>query len=196
MTLSIYSIKSITDLPLVSDFLHLLGTGVYHCGVVVYGCEWSFGGMVPTKVNPDVSKMTGVFSCPPQGCDVHVFNTSMMMGHTMFSELDVRLLIRQLRSEWTVETYDMMSNNCCHFCDALCQRLGVGMIPPWLLHIANAGAAAQALCCRSSFTPPQNRSKPQLAARPVVARDDMRPAKRARDPGVLYVDVPRGSPIL
>lgn len=66
-------------------------------------------------------------------------------------------LISLLERQWLVIAYDMLKNNCCHFCDELLQRLGVGRVPAWVLNLAGAGAAVERStaelttmrCCKS-----------------------------------------------
>jgi hypothetical protein len=50
-------------------------------------------------------------------------------------------VIRVLSREWPGHKYDLLKFNCCHFCDAFCQLLGVGRIPAWITHLAGTGAA-------------------------------------------------------
>merc|ERR1719229_582486 len=53
--------------------LRPFGTGVFHCGVEVFGKEWSFRG---TEVG------TGVFWCLPQNCSAHTYVETVYMGYT------------------------------------------------------------------------------------------------------------------
>mmetsp|Transcript_109401 Transcript_109401/g.235639 ORF Transcript_109401/g.235639 Transcript_109401/m.235639 type:complete len:121 (-) Transcript_109401:9-371(-) len=42
---------------------------------------------------------------------------------------------------WPGHTYDLLKNNCCNFADRLCQCLGVGGIPDWVMNLAGTGRA-------------------------------------------------------
>merc|ERR1712156_1170272 len=74
------------------------------------------------------------------------------MGETSTPVDEVLSLIWLLKKEWPGEAYSTLSHNCCHFSDELCQRLGVGSIPRWVMNLAGAGAAIAAsgdiTCCR------------------------------------------------
>merc|ERR1719277_149615 len=63
------------------------------------------------------------------------------MGKTTMSETDVLAMLALLKQEWPVCMYHTLRKNCCHFSDELCQRLGVGPVPRWIMNLANAGAA-------------------------------------------------------
>merc|ERR1739845_237973 len=63
------------------------------------------------------------------------------MGRTVMSREDVSRVLRVMRSQWTVDSYDILTHNCCHFCEALCQRLGVGGVPDWVKHLAGVGSS-------------------------------------------------------
>jgi hypothetical protein len=44
---------------------------------------------------------------------------------------------------WPGKDYDILRRNCCHFADALCLRLCVGRIPPWVQRLARIGEQAE-----------------------------------------------------
>jgi len=95
---------------------------------------------------------TGVISCRPCGCKGHSYSRSVSMGQTDASEAEVLQMLRLLGSEWQSETYNLLSRSSCHFCDDLCQRLGVGALPTWVYGLADTGAELAAhvdtTCCR------------------------------------------------
>merc|ERR1719188_2433670 len=78
------------------------------------------------------------------------------MGSTATTEVEVLKLISLLEKQWLVSKYNVLQKNCCHFSNELCQRLGVGGIPPWVLNLAGVGAAFEkgtndvvsTRCCR------------------------------------------------
>jgi len=112
--------------------LKLLGSGAFHCGVEVYGREWSFKAE---------HAGTGVCSCRPRSCESHSFSDSVLMGTTSLSKTEVKALIKVLEVEWTGRSYDSLRRNCCHFSNRLSMCLGTGPIPTWITHLASAGAA-------------------------------------------------------
>merc|ERR1712232_443966 len=62
------------------------------------------------------------------------------MGETKLSEAEVDALIKKLSDEWRGDSYDLLRRNCCTFSDELCQQLGVGPVPRWVVNLAGAGA--------------------------------------------------------
>jgi len=63
------------------------------------------------------------------------------MGHTAFAELHVLAIIEQLTREWQPDDYHLLEQNCCHFCDILCWRLGVRGVPKRIFLMSQYGEA-------------------------------------------------------
>lgn len=143
--LHVYNIGAAGVGRALNRILKPLGTGVFHCGVEVYGCEWSYS-------DTTTGLGDGVFPSKPTCCDGHDYCETLLMGQTTTTEDEVAKLIRLLKKEWPVAEYDTLKRNCCHFSNELCQRLGVGSIPGWVMNLAGAGAAIAAsgdlTCCR------------------------------------------------
>mmetsp|Transcript_83999 Transcript_83999/g.261244 ORF Transcript_83999/g.261244 Transcript_83999/m.261244 type:complete len:216 (-) Transcript_83999:120-767(-) len=146
--LHVYDIDQVTAW-LNEAVLRAANLGAFHCGVEVYGWEWSFRD----TMSPDG---TGVFCCTPRGSEGHVYREAVPMGKTATSEIEVMQLVAVLEKEWPGRLYDVLTRNCCHFSDEFCQRLGVGAIPTWVMNLAGAGAAVAAAgdttCCRQVAT--------------------------------------------
>lgn len=113
------------------------GTGAFHCGVEVHSAEWSFGEVLAH--DQAITGVTGVFTCRPTMCKGHTYSRTVDMGLTSASHLELMQLIQVLEQEWKAELYDLISCNCCHFCNELCHRLRVGGIPKWVNRLAVAG---------------------------------------------------------
>eukprot|EP00929_Paragymnodinium_shiwhaense_P090022 TRINITY_DN5024_c0_g1_i4.p1 TRINITY_DN5024_c0_g1~~TRINITY_DN5024_c0_g1_i4.p1 ORF type:complete len:298 (-),score=68.61 TRINITY_DN5024_c0_g1_i4:243-1067(-) len=131
VVLHIYDVTGHDAITGVNKALKLIGTGAFHGGVEVYGTEWSFGYC---------EDGSGVFSCPPRGCDAHSFRQSVDMGATALTEAQVNGLIQRMTAEWPGTGYDLLRRNCCTFSDTLCVELGVGHAPAWVNNLAGAGA--------------------------------------------------------
>mmetsp|Transcript_5878 Transcript_5878/g.16807 ORF Transcript_5878/g.16807 Transcript_5878/m.16807 type:complete len:227 (+) Transcript_5878:49-729(+) len=132
---------------LVRGMNHILrpfGSGAFHCGVVVYGSEWSYSNVQASEGGPVAG--TGVFDCDPMQCEGHRYLETVEMGETSLRDGEVAALLAQLREEWPVAAYDTVTRNCCHFSSELCCRLGVGDIPPWVTSLAAGFAATEAMC--------------------------------------------------
>eukprot|EP00420_Gonyaulax_spinifera_P020973 CAMPEP_0197917466 /NCGR_PEP_ID=MMETSP1439-20131203/83880_1 /TAXON_ID=66791 /ORGANISM="Gonyaulax spinifera, Strain CCMP409" /LENGTH=215 /DNA_ID=CAMNT_0043539543 /DNA_START=1 /DNA_END=645 /DNA_ORIENTATION=- len=119
---------------MLNGLLRQLGTGVFHCGVEVFGDEWSYSDTMSGAGD-------GIFCSVPRFCDGHSYTESLTMGRTRVSEVEFQRLLKALKKEWTVSSYDILTQNCCHFSEHLCRRLGVGNIPDWIKNLASTGAA-------------------------------------------------------
>lgn len=118
--------------------LRAAGTGAFHVGLEVFGEEWSFG-------HRDGGG-TGVYSHAPRESELHSYRESISMGATDRTQDEVVKLIKTMSLRWTGDSYDMMTRNCCHFCDELCMELHVDRpsfvpLPEWVSSLAAAGAA-------------------------------------------------------
>jgi len=132
VTLHIYDVSGHGAITNLNKFCRAMGTGAFHAAVEIYGEEWSFGYTDGGG--------SGVFSCPPKGCEAHAYRESLLMGETAMSEREVMALLDKLALEWRGEDYDLLRRNCCSFSDEFCVQLGVGNIPPWVKNLAGAGA--------------------------------------------------------
>ena len=96
--------------------------GIFHIGVQIGQKEWSYGYK---------AEGTGVFWTPPLFQAAHHFRESVPMGLTKLSTRRIASVITELEAEWTGPSYNVLGRNCCHFADALCQRLDIGHVPEW-----------------------------------------------------------------
>ncbi|XP_062205271.1 uncharacterized protein LOC133907290 isoform X1 [Phragmites australis] len=100
----------------------------------VYGEEeWSFGFC---------ESGSGVFSCPVGKNPMYTYRERIVLGETECGIAAVNRILRELSREWPGHSYDLLSRNCNHFCDVLCERLGVPKLPGWVNRFANAGDTA------------------------------------------------------
>ncbi|KAM3409174.1 hypothetical protein ACQJBY_001875 [Aegilops geniculata] len=104
------------------------------CRVQVYGEEeWSFGFC---------ENGSGVFSCPVSKNPMYTYRERIVLGETECTIATVNRILRELSRDWPGHSYDLLSRNCNHFCDVLCDRLGVPKLPGWVNRFANAGDTA------------------------------------------------------
>mmetsp|Transcript_36369 Transcript_36369/g.93774 ORF Transcript_36369/g.93774 Transcript_36369/m.93774 type:complete len:233 (-) Transcript_36369:215-913(-) len=129
----IYDLGTSGEGQALNTVLRLLGTGAFHCGVEVYGKEWSFRGRRTAG--------TGVFCTRPRNCEGHTYSETVTMGETMMSEADIKKLLAILEREWPGSSYQTLRQNCCHFSTKFCKLLGVGELPSWVTNLAASGAA-------------------------------------------------------
>jgi len=130
--LHVYDLGQNVEVQALNSVLGAFGTGAFHCGVEVYGDEFSFNWK---------NEGSGVFKCPPRACPGHTYRTSVDMGFTTLSPMQVEWILRVLREEWPGRSYHILNRNCCSFSDAFCKALGVGPIPLWTRNLASAGSA-------------------------------------------------------
>jgi hypothetical protein len=107
--------------------------GVFHAGVEVDGCEWSYGFM-------EDSEDSGVEGVLPRMHPCHHFRQTVDMPWTPLRRDQIQAVISELCDEWRGCDYDLLRRNCCNFADEFCQRLGVGRIPRWVCRLARIGA--------------------------------------------------------
>lgn len=82
--------------------------------------EWSYGYC---------EQGTGVFRCPSSKNPMYTYREKIVLGRTDCTIFMVNQIFRELTREWPGHTYDLLSRNCNHFCDVLCDRLGVPKLP-------------------------------------------------------------------
>lgn len=150
---NIYDIGTSGRSSLLNTMLRPFGAGAFHCGVEVYGLEWSFSDIASNLAKDAMALRSGVFSSWPKNCKGHRYSETVQMGLTTKTEVQVLMMISKMEEQWQVASYDVLRKNCCHFVDELCVRLGVGHIPPLLLKLAEVGSsivgAASTDCCAS-----------------------------------------------
>ena len=97
--------------------------GIWHTGVVVFSCEYYFGGGI--QVAP-----TGVFAASSNMQPVQMLD----MGNSSKTQAELQDFLRSISHRFTQETYDLINNNCNNFSDAVCTFLTGHGIPD---HIVN-----------------------------------------------------------
>jgi len=96
-----------------------------HCGVEVYGWEWSYRAALNSA-----SPASGVFSCWPRACEGFSYRESIPMGGTSMSEDELLSLVGLLEKKWPGA--DPSPRKSADFCDELCRMLGVDSVPAWV----------------------------------------------------------------
>jgi len=135
VTLHVYSLGTTSALKSANKVMHKLGTGVFHAGVEVHGVEYFFVGHASETG-------VGIRSCVPGACAGHKHFKALPMGKVRLSRMGVLAIITQMSSSWTMETYHLLTRNCCHFALEFMRHLGVELshAPKWLLRSSRLAA--------------------------------------------------------
>jgi hypothetical protein len=113
-----------------------LGVGLFHCGVEVYGREWSFSG----AIFPEDQDHSGIFwTAPKTALPNH--SQSIFMGWCAPDQSEVKGMLGRMRDEWRRGGYHILTRNCNHFAEALVHLLaGEGTeFPSWVNRVARLG---------------------------------------------------------
>ncbi|KAF9613828.1 hypothetical protein IFM89_012360 [Coptis chinensis] len=122
---------NVYDVTPINGYAYWIGLGVYHSGIAVHGIEYGFGAHdLPT---------TGIFQVEPKRCPGFKFRKSIMIGKTDLGSKDIRAFMEKLAQEYVGNTYNLITKNCNHFCNDICQRLTGSRIPRWVNRIARIG---------------------------------------------------------
>eukprot|EP00922_Rhytidocystis_sp_ex-Travisia-forbesii_P036264 GHVS01053800.1.p1 GENE.GHVS01053800.1~~GHVS01053800.1.p1 ORF type:complete len:111 (-),score=13.24 GHVS01053800.1:184-516(-) len=84
--------------------------GFYHTGVEMAGVEYSF------------ASGSGIYESTPR-----TFAEGRLVGRLVMGQSEVMLsqlssVLGKLRETFRPDNYDLLANNCNHFCDSLCTR--------------------------------------------------------------------------
>ncbi|CBN75008.1 conserved unknown protein [Ectocarpus siliculosus] len=113
---------NVYDLHESNSWLQHIGLGAYHSGLEIGGVEYTFSE-------------AGVAQHPPRQIagDGVSFKTTEVLGDFIGTMPDVRRILNGLKAEGFAEgEYDVIRNNCNHFCDELAFALTGKRIPPWV----------------------------------------------------------------
>ncbi|CAH8356170.1 unnamed protein product [Eruca vesicaria subsp. sativa] len=122
---------NVYDLTPINGYAYWFGLGIYHSGVEVHGIEYAFGAHEYPS--------TGVFEGEPKQCEGFTFRKSILIGKTDLGPLEVKATIEKLADKYKGSSYNLITNNCNHFCDETCIILTGNPIPSWVNRLARIG---------------------------------------------------------
>lgn len=124
---------NVYDLSPANDYVYSVGLGVFHSGVEVDGTEYSF------------ASGAGIFDMTPRDAPNARFREALDMGEYTGSASDLRVVIADLRPDWSGESYNVVSKNCNSFAAELCWRLTRATVPAYVNRLAYMGSMFT--CC-------------------------------------------------
>ncbi|KAK3179093.1 hypothetical protein OEA41_001232 [Lepraria neglecta] len=89
---------------------------------------------------------------PPGG----TFRCELLQGFTFRPEHEIETIIKEVSQEFLGPSYNMLSNNCNHFTNHLCERLIGKPAPSWLNRAASIGVALPCVVPREWIAPPDH----------------------------------------
>lgn len=79
--------------------------------------------------------MSGISVSTPRRNRHYAYRQTIAMGWSPLKRDSIERALLQLQAEWSAVHYDLFSRNCATFCDAFCEKLGVGPAPPWITRL-------------------------------------------------------------
>lgn len=133
-----------------SNALWYLGSSLLHTGVVipVLDREYAFGG----HNHPDLSGVywTKPRMLPPGG----TWRCELLQGFTFCSGAEIEGIVQEASAKFLGTSYNLLSHNCNHFTNYLCESLVGKAAPAWLNRAASIGIALPCVVPREWVAPP------------------------------------------
>lgn len=125
-----------------------MGASLLHSAVVIDGKEYAYGGH-------DRRGLTGVYwtkprTEPPGG----TFKCEILHGFTLHPPAQIETIIKEASEAFHGTAYNLLSKNCNHFTQYLCEKLTGRTGPGWLNRAASIGVALPCVVPKEWIAPP------------------------------------------
>ncbi|KAI9674815.1 MAG: hypothetical protein M1817_001719 [Caeruleum heppii] len=134
----------------ISSLLWTFGSSLLHSGVVINDKEYAYGGH-------DHQGLSGVYWTQPRteppGAS---FRTELLHGFAMRTDEEITSIIVQVSEDYLGPSYNLLSKNCNHFTNALCQKMTGQPAPAWLNRAAGIGIALPCVVPREWIDAPDH----------------------------------------
>lgn len=116
-----------------NDWISPLGLGLYHSGLEICGTEYTYSD-------------SGIYSNPPRNAGPGAtFRTQIKLGFVTMRFQQITKDVDSLRTRFAPGSYNLVTQNCNHFTNALCKRLLRKGIPGWVNRMAGLGSVCRCL---------------------------------------------------
>jgi deubiquitinase DESI2 len=121
-----------------------------HSGIVVNGREYAYGGH-------DRKNVSGVYWTrpklePPGG----TWRCELLQGFSFLTRAEIDDVIHEASQRFQGTSYNLLTNNCNHFTNYLCEKLTSKPAPAWLNRAAGIGVALPCVVPKEWVAPPDH----------------------------------------
>ncbi|KAI7515276.1 hypothetical protein KC331_g22469, partial [Hortaea werneckii] len=89
---------------------------------------------------------------PPGG----TWRCNILQGFTLRTPQEIDLIVREVSEQFLGVNYNLLTNNCNHFTNALCERLTGKSAPAWVNRAASIGLALPCMVPKEWIAPPDH----------------------------------------
>lgn len=128
-------------------YVYYCGSWFWACGFLLYavhGVEYGFGAHERSA--------TGIFEVEPRQCPGFTFRKSILIGRTDLGPKEVRSFMEKLATDYSGNTYHLITKNCNHFCNDVCIQLTGKPIPSWVNRLARLGKKSTSILFNFNIT--------------------------------------------
>lgn len=121
----------------------LFAGGAYHVAIEAFGVEVGYGGSGDCTTSYQRSR-SGLYKVEPRNDPGHTYYQSVPLGNVNMTYEQFKQQVQKLSVEWRGCDYDLLSQNCVSFAQALAYELlgPDGHLPGWMSRLMTIGEKA------------------------------------------------------